>query len=289
MRSDDDTSCRDPVRHHEPGRAVVHLFGGPYVTLDGHRRSVPEGSKRLLAFVALRQGRVERRYVAGTLWSVRDDGRAAGNLRSALWRLRRAGIDVLCCDKWSVSLVAGVRVDTRDLGVWADRVIAGRPRPEDLARIHLDTDALDLLPGWYDDWTILERERLRQRLLHALESLSALLSGVGRHADAVESALAAVCAEPLRESAQRVLIKAYLAERNWYDARRALDAYRDLLAGELGVSPSADLVALVRDGASAWTRPLRSVKLPRYISAVGVSAGAPLPSQLVAAPRPPPV
>lgn len=251
MRPDDDTACRDAARHHEPVRAVVHLFGGPYVTVDGYRRSVPEGSKRLLAFVALRHRRVERRYVASTLWPVRDDGRAAGNLRSALWRLRGAGIDVLCCDKWSLSLVAGVRVDTRDLGAWADRVIAGRPRPEDLARIHLDTDALDLLPGWYDDWTILERERLRQRLLHALESLSALLSDVGRHADAVESALAAVSAEPLRESAQGVLIKAYLAERNWYDARRALDAYRDLLARELGVPPSVNLVALVRDGAPA--------------------------------------
>ena len=224
MRPDGDTLCRDAVRHHESVRAVVHLFGGPYVIVDGYRRSVPEGSKRLLAFVALRHWPVERRYVAGTLWPVRDVGRAAGNLRSALWRLRGAGIDVLCCDKWSLSLVAGVRVDTRDLGAWADRVIVGRPRPEDLARIHLDTDALDLLPGWYDDWTILERERLRQRLLHALESLSALLSGLGRHADAVESALAAVSAEPLRESAQRALIKAYLAERNWYEARRALDA-----------------------------------------------------------------
>jgi DNA-binding SARP family transcriptional activator len=288
VRPDDDTSCRDPARHHEPVRAVVHLFGGPYVTVDGHRRSVPEGSKRLLAFVALRHRPVERRYVAGTLWPVRDDGRATGNLRSALWRLRGAGIDVLCCDKWSLSLVAGVRVDTRDLGAWADRVIAGRPRPEDLARIHLDTDALDLLPGWYDDWTILERERLRQHLLHALESLSALLSDAGRHADAVESALAAVSAEPLRESAQRVLITAYLAERNWYEARRALNAYRDLLVRELGVPPSADLAALVRDGVPARTRPLRSEKLPRYISAVGVSAGAPLPSHLVAARRPPP-
>ena len=258
------------------------------MTIDGRRRSVPEGSKRLLAFVALRHGWVERRHVAGTLWPVRDDGRAAGNLRSALWRLRGAGIDVLFCDKWSLSLVSGITVDTRDLSAWADRVIAGRPRPEDLARIHLDTDALDLLPGWYDDWTILERERLRQRLLHALESLSALLSDAGRHADAVESALAAVSAEPLRESAQRALIKAYLAERNWYDARRALDAYRDLLASELGVSPSADLVALVRDSAPPRTRPLRSMKLPRYISAVSVSVGAPLPSQLVAAPRPPP-
>jgi DNA-binding SARP family transcriptional activator len=287
MRRDTDTSGQDQVRHDQPVRAVVHLFGGPYVTVDGHRRAVPEGSKRLLALVALGRGRVGRRYAADTLWPVGDDGRAAGNLRSALWRLRGAGIDVVCCDKLSLSLVAGVRVDARDLGAWAERVIGGRPWPGDLARVHLDTDALDLLPGWYDDWTILERERLRQRLLRALESLSAVLSRAGRHADAVESALAAVCAEPLRESAQRALVEAYLAERNWCEARRALGDYRDLLARELGVAPSADLTALVRDGLPVRSRPVRPLKAAPVNPAGRVSAGRPSPSYRVSALSPP--
>jgi len=284
MRRDTEISCQDPVLHDHPIRAVVHLFGGPYVTVDGQRRAVPEGSKRLLALVALGHGRVGRRYAADMLWPVGGDGRAAGNLRSALWRLRGAGIDVVCCNKWSLGLVAGVRVDARDLGAWADRVIGGRPWPGDLARVHLDTDALDLLPGWYDDWTILERERLRQRLLRALESLSALLSRAGRHADAVESALAAVCAEPLRESAQRALVEAYLAERNWCEARRALDAYRDLLARELGVAPSADLVALVREGSPVCTRSVRSPKVVASNPAARVSGGRPPLSYLISAP-----
>jgi DNA-binding SARP family transcriptional activator len=153
--------------------------------------------------------------------------------------------------------------------------------------VHLDTDALDLLPGWYDDWTILERERLRQRLLRALESLSALLSRAGRHADAVESALAAVCAEPLRESAQRALVEAYLAERNECEARRALCDYRDLLARELGVAPSADLTALVRDGLPVRSRPVRPLKAAPGIPAGRVSDGRPSPSYRVSALSPP--
>jgi DNA-binding SARP family transcriptional activator len=224
----------------------VHLFGGPYVSVDGQRRPVPEGSKRLLAFVALRPGRVERRHVAGTLWPVGHDGRAAGNLRSALWRLRGAGIDVMDCDKWSLRLFDRVSVDVHLLTCWADRVIAGDPAPGDLRRLALDVDALDLLPGWYDDWTILERERLRQRVLHALEAQSRILSVHGLHADAVDAALAAVRAEPLRESAQRTLIEAYLGEENWVEAQRALDGYRTLLERELAVSPSAELIQLVR-------------------------------------------
>jgi len=221
------------------------------VLVDGLRRCVPEGSKRLLAFVALRQGRVERRHVAGTLWPVGGDDRAAGNLRSALWRLRRAGIDVMQCDKWSLSLMDGVAVDVQEIRCWADRMIGGVPRAEDLAQGPPDADALDLLPGWYDEWTILERERLRQRILHGLEAMSRELSLRGLHADAVEAALVAVNAEPLRESGQRALIAAYLDEGNWIEAQRALQGFRGLLAGELGVVPSAELTRLVEDRAPA--------------------------------------
>lgn len=247
------------MRHPEtaPSGPVVHLFGGPYVVVNGRRRSVPEGSKRLLAFVALRRGRVERRVVAGTLWPVGGDDRAAGNLRSALWRLRSAGVEVMQCDKWSLSLIDGVRVDVHELRAWADRVISGSPEANDLLCEPVAEDALDLLPGWYDDWMVLERERLRQRLLHALEAQSQELSERGLHADAVEAAIAAVNAEPLRESAQRTLILAYLAEGNWIEAQRVLDGYRRLLARELRVTPSDDLVGLVVAHAPAPCVPRR--------------------------------
>ena len=33
----------------------------------------------------------------------------------------------------------------------------------------------DLLPACYDDWVLLERERLRQRYINALEQLIAIL------------------------------------------------------------------------------------------------------------------
>jgi hypothetical protein len=51
----------------------------------------PEGSKRLVIFVTLNGGRVNRRRAAGTLWPCCDDVCAAGNLRCALWRLRVTG------------------------------------------------------------------------------------------------------------------------------------------------------------------------------------------------------
>ena len=105
---------------------VVHLFADPCVTVGTERWEVPEGSKQLLAFVALRRRRVERRQAAGTLWPVGAEERAAGNLRSALWRLRRAGINVLTADKWSLALRAEVLVDLHLTEQWATRLIEGR-------------------------------------------------------------------------------------------------------------------------------------------------------------------
>lgn len=217
------------------GGRALRLFGGPYVVdVSGTRADVPDGSKRLLAFVALHSGWVERRYLAGTLWATRNEERAAGNLRSALWRLSRAGLDVLVVDKTLVRLRPDVVVDAQVLGSWATRLITGATLPEDLDVLALGKDPVELLPGWYEDWVLIERERLRQRMLHAMEAVSHALVRAGRLAEAVEAALAAVAADPLRESAQRVLLEAHLAEGNWVEARRVIDAYRRTVRAELG-------------------------------------------------------
>jgi DNA-binding SARP family transcriptional activator len=182
---------------------VVHLFGGPYVTVGARRQEVPEGSKQLLAFVALRGRRVERRQAAGTLWPLGDEARAAGNLRSALWRLRRVGIEVLIADKCSLALSAGVLVDLHLMDQWARRLIDGAAFEDDLTVSASWADALDLLPDWYDDWALMERERVRQQMLHALEALSRTLARAGRLAEAVETAILAVSADPLSSGRAR--------------------------------------------------------------------------------------
>ncbi|MGW5365707.1 AfsR/SARP family transcriptional regulator [Actinopolymorpha pittospori] len=257
---------------HAVGSPVLYLFGGPMVTMSsGQRMAVPEGSKRLLVFVALHRGQVERKYAAGTLWPIGDDERAAGNLRSALWRLNRAKIDVLAADKRSLSLRRDVVIDLRLISEWAARLIAGQATAADLAVLPAGIDALDLLPGWYDDWVLLERERVRQRLLHALEALSLEHLRVGRCAQAVEAAMLAVNAEPLRESAQRVLLMAHLGERNWTEAVRAYDTYRCLLRRELDVEPGPELAMLLE---AADRRPSRAGRLTPQRSTVLAAPGA---------------
>lgn len=221
------------------------LIGGPYVLAGGRPHAVPEGSKRVVVFVALHGGRVDRRFLAGTLWPDGSDSRAAGNLRSALWRLRCVGVDILEADKCVVRLRPDVILDVDGVSGWAGRVIDGTASEADLHIMTWDPEATDLLPGWYDDWVSFSRERMRQRLLHALEILSCRLVSLGRYAEAVEAALDAVELEPLRESAQRVLVQAYLAEGNVGEARRAVATYEERARQELGVLASPSLHALV--------------------------------------------
>jgi DNA-binding SARP family transcriptional activator len=213
--------------------------------IAGETVEIPDSSARVLAYVALHGAAVNRREAAGVLWPNVSDERAGGNLRSALWRVRSLGADIVMCDKSYLRFASDVIVDVDELSAWAHRLVAGQAQPSDL-RVPEPFSEMDLLPGWYDDWVLFARERLRQRVLHALEALSGMLVGAGRAAEAIDAALLAVAIEPLRESALRVLIEAHLHERNYVEARRVFSEYSRLVQVELGSRPSPELAALLR-------------------------------------------
>ncbi|MGR6320747.1 BTAD domain-containing putative transcriptional regulator [Micromonospora soli] len=228
-----------------PPGAVLQVLAGPRLLVGGKPLTLPESSLRFLVFLAFRRRPVPRRAVAAALWPDSDEARAAGNLRSAMWRLRGSDAGLLDIAGTAVAIGSHVAVDLDVVNRWAERIIRGTAEPADLRVPEAADAALDLLPGWYDDWVIFERERVRARTLHALEQVSRRLSAAGRHAQAVEAAIAAVCSEPLRESAQRALILAHLAEGNQVEAYRTYQAYQALVSAELGVTPSDALRELV--------------------------------------------
>ncbi|MGH3665462.1 MAG: AfsR/SARP family transcriptional regulator [Egibacteraceae bacterium] len=135
----------------------------------------------------------------------------------------------------SLMLEPGITVDVHRTAAAAHRLLHGQATEADFHRAGL-TGAL--LPDWYDEWVLLEREQLQQLCLHALETMAEQLSGRGHHGEAVAAALAAVAGEPLRESAHRTLAAAYLAEGNVAAAARQFQRYERLADRELGVAPS---------------------------------------------------
>jgi DNA-binding SARP family transcriptional activator len=222
----------------------LSLLGGFDLHLNGVSVAIQLSVQRVLAFLALRRGPIRRLHVAGTLWSDASEEHANGNLRSALWRVRRLRADLIRPSRDHLQLVSDVRVDVRDLEHRAGRLLD----PVQLDPTDVDAAGLtrDLLPDWYDDWVVAERERLHQLRLHALEAVCRRLTAEGSFGRAVQAGLAAVAAEPLRESAHRTLIATYLAEGNVADAVRQFRSFRALLREELGVEPSPKMLELVR-------------------------------------------
>jgi DNA-binding SARP family transcriptional activator len=223
----------------------LSLLGGFELRCAGQDVAVSRSGQRLLALLALHARPLERLWVAGTLWLDAPEERAGASLRSALWRLPQpGGSAVVEASPTHLRLARDLVVDVREL---ADRVerLESRPDPVDP---DLEPSALarDLLPDWYEDWVVLERERLRQLRLHALEALCRRLTQAGRFGAAVQAGLAAVAGEPLRESAHRTLIGAHLAEGNPGEAVRQYHLYRRLLADELAIEPSAAIRELVQ-------------------------------------------
>jgi DNA-binding SARP family transcriptional activator len=123
------------------------------------------------------------------------------------------------------------------------RPIAPEQLPEQLERL---VAARDLLPDWYDEWVLVEREHMREQRVHALEAMCVQLTGAARFAEAAQAGLAAVACEPLRESSHRALIHLHVAEGNAGEAVRRYEEYARLLERKLGLAPSKlmdDLVA----------------------------------------------
>ena len=230
------------------GDVRLSLLSAFELTSAGERVTLPVPAQRLLAFVALRDRPVLRTYAAETLWLHSTEKHACGSLRSALWRLRVRGNRLVEITGGRLRLEPRVGVDVRKLVGWARSVLdAPEGSGAELAGAGGVGDVVfgDLLPDWYDDWLVVERERLRELRVRALERVCQRLTAVGSFGAAIEAALAAVDAEPLRESAHRCLISVYLAEGNQVEALRGYRTYRDLLHHDLALEPSGRMEEMI--------------------------------------------
>jgi DNA-binding SARP family transcriptional activator len=230
-------------------RLELHLLDGFELLFEGEAVWVPLSAQRLLAFLAIHDRPLRRVYVAGKLWPDTTEQRASANLRSTLWRAHQWGHQLIRAANSRLWLVDDLYVDLHRALARARSLLDGSAE-----RVDLDFDILalagHLLPDWYEDWLLLERERYRQLALHALEALAGRLIELGRSGEAAEAAVAAIVSDPLRESAHRSLIRVHLAERNSSEALRQYRLYRAMLREQLGLAPSDRMEALVRGLAS---------------------------------------
>jgi DNA-binding SARP family transcriptional activator len=226
---------------------TVKLLKSFALSAGQSRVSISSSAQRLVAFLALQDRPRTRTYVAGMLWPENTVSRANANLRSSLWRATRTGYRVIDASPQEMSIATHVTVDIHAAVTCAHRLLDNSRPCDDILTTQTRIDlSADLLPDWSEnEWVLIEQEQFHQLRLHALEAMSERLATAGRHGEAVAAALAAVRAEPLRESAHRVLVKAHLAAGNRAAALRQYEQCRRVLLDELGLEPSATLRTLL--------------------------------------------
>lgn len=211
----------------------------------GRRIDVPAGTQRLVALLALR-GPAHRCLVAGILWPEVPESQALASLRTGVWRVNHLVPGLVVSDGACLGIPPGTGVDSREQELFTTRLLREHEEDEEWVAEHLGLVWTgELLPGWYDDWVVFERERLTQLRLHALEYLATLMARRNDLTAALQLALEAVRTEPLRETANARLIEVYLAEGNVCDALHQYDMFRSLLQRELGLEPSAAVTNLL--------------------------------------------
>jgi len=223
----------------------IHVLGGFSLRVADGQVVVPRNAQRVLGFLAVTGVEHLRDTIAGQLWPAAAPERAMSNLRTALWRVRRANPGIVRARRDSIGLGDDVEIDYEVITSRARSIISEHPLDDqDVAGAARLLEA-DLLPGWDEEWLLLDRERHRQLRIHALERLSEVLTERGHYARAIDVACAAIRVEPLHESAHAALIAAHMAEGNRTEAIRHFRAYTRLLDEEAGLEPSSRLAVLL--------------------------------------------
>ncbi len=228
----------------QQGPWELDLLGHWQLRLAGEPVEVAPRQQRILAALAL-LGTHPRGVLAELLWPTATETKAAGNLRTGMWKITHDLPSVLAISHDSLALSSQVIVDWhRLLERMSDiKSPTAAPDPADIGAL----EGAVLLPGWYDDWVITEQERWNQRRLSALEALAEKFLAAGDGRRCAEAAAAAASIEPLRESPVQLLVRGHISTGNYYPAVKAFQDFKALLTDELGVEPSPRLQHLISE------------------------------------------
>jgi DNA-binding SARP family transcriptional activator len=256
------------------------LLGGFHARLDaGPALTLPtRKAQAVLAYLALPLGRAHPRdKLAALLWGDRPETLARKSLRQTLFIVRKALADQtstwLHLDGGAIALnPAAVDVDVNR---FERRLADGTPAALAEAVTLYQGDLLQGLAveePLFEEWLMLERERLREAALEGLARLLAHQRGTGTDEAAVQTGLRLVALDPLQESCHRALMQLYVQLGRRDAALRQYEQCVDVVRRELHTEPEAETSALYRQILrQRQTTPLTPLEVDR----TGGEAGPP--------------
>lgn len=257
----------------EPAHIRLRLLGRFVAEFDGDPPRVVEIPGRLrralLAYLAMQPGYADtRERVAALLWGDTTDRLARQNLRQTLLDLKRefeaAEFDPLRIDRETLALNPDVTtVDAREfLTLSQSNDLVDLERAINLYGGPF-LDGLDLEATTFGEWLGQQRSRIETAAALVLEKYATRQDELRNGALAIRTAERLVALDPLRESAQRLLIR-LLARHSGRDAALArANNFIETLRAELDAAPEKETIALIEEIRNSPAAPAAPVTVRR--------------------------
>lgn len=190
----------------------------------------------LIAAMALHRDR-SRSFLSHLLWGDSSEAQAMGNLRRMVWQLRRRLPGLILDHDGELGLTDDVHVDVEQLHRSVDRISASTHEHELRMTLSLFKHAV-LLPSWNDDWVVDQQEKMSRMRIKVFELLAHQFISRNAPGAALDAAQAAVSADPMRETAHRLLAESHIKRGDPETAAQVFRRFRSLCLNEIGTEPS---------------------------------------------------
>ena len=235
---------------------TIRLFGKFSAELNGRRLSALDGGKlqELFCYLLLNRRRpLSREVLATLLWGDSSTAQSKKYLRQALWQLQSAlslsertqnnRLLLIDADWINFNDQAEYWFDVREFEASFGEAQGSRGQnldPETASRVARAVDLYrgELLEGFYDDWCLVERERLQNMYLMMLDKLMAYSEATARFDDGIAYGARILSCDRAREHTHRRLMRIYYLAGDRTSALRQYDRCQSALDEELGVKPA---------------------------------------------------
>jgi DNA-binding SARP family transcriptional activator len=270
----------------------AYLFGKFRILCGDHSWDGPEGckAKELFSYLLVHRNIIQNReHLASILWEDSTASRSKKYLRQVLWQLHSACESSLGETHGRLLLISqdSIRINP-EIDLWTDIAIFQQAFAFLRSKTELDEECVsslrsaaqiyrgDLLEGLYQDWCLIERERLQTMYLIILDRLIGYCETVMDYEVGIDYCSRILKIDPARERTHQQMMRLYYLSGDRTAALRQFDRCLEALKKELDVRPTRSTLALCAQiradqldftpAASSWPVDVSSASLSDVLS-----------------------
>ena len=252
------------------------LFGAPQISLNGSPLTNRiDKTVALIALLAIQGPTLSRDMLITTLWSRSSISKAQAALRTAIWRLKDAGLSPwLEIEREFITLNkhSDLWVDVDEFQMNLDKAkqpphdqTSACPQCTQWLRRAIELYRGDFMAGYsprnapgFDEWRTPLGQRLQDDYLIALARLAKGYQKQGLYGDAVLVANRWLAVDPLNEEAHTLIMRSYVNNNQRANAIAHYRAFKRLADKQLGVDPSREMTQLYQQVLTGHSPPPQS-------------------------------